>query len=133
MFLQDLKNLNTKKQELIKKIEEEIFNKNFEKTSSQKQLIKDYLDTVKEIYQLVNNFSLWKGQWEEKQVIEVEKDTDFYEKLEKYLEFEPFKFYNAVRNYLTKKPYSLEKLRIYFDNSTLLDGWDKIKKKTIIE
>ena len=129
LFLEDLNNLNTKKQDLIKKLKEEVFNKTFEKTSQQKQLIKEYLDTIKEIYQLVNNFSLWKWQGEEKQLIEVEKDTDFYEKIEKYLELEQFKFYNAVRNYLTKKPYLIEKLRIYFDNSTLLDGWDKNKEK----
>jgi len=32
--------------------------------------------------------------------------------------------YNKTRNYLTKKPYSKEKFRLYFENPQLLDGWD---------
>ena len=31
--------------------------------------------------------------------------------------------YNKVRNYLTQKPYSLEKIKLNFENSSLLSGW----------
>lgn len=37
--------------------------------------------------------------------------------------------YNKVRNYMTAKPYSLEKVKLNFENSTLLDGWDLNKEK----
>jgi CRISPR-associated protein Cpf1 len=37
--------------------------------------------------------------------------------------------YNKVRNHLTKKPYSTEKFKLNFENSTLLDGWDVNKEE----
>ncbi len=37
--------------------------------------------------------------------------------------------YNKVRNYITRKPYSKEKIKLNFENSTLLNGWD-IGKET---
>lgn len=36
--------------------------------------------------------------------------------------------YNKVRNYMTRKPYSEEKIKLNFDNSTLLAGWDLNKE-----
>ncbi len=33
--------------------------------------------------------------------------------------------YNKTRNYLTKKPYSTEKIKLNFENSVLLGGWDR--------
>lgn len=37
--------------------------------------------------------------------------------------------YNKVRNYLTRKPYSTDKLRLYFGTPALLSGWDRNKEK----
>ncbi|NDP22346.1 MAG: type V CRISPR-associated protein Cas12a/Cpf1 [Paludibacter sp.] len=37
--------------------------------------------------------------------------------------------YNKVRNYMTRKPYSTEKMKLNFENSTLLDGWDVNKEE----
>lgn len=37
--------------------------------------------------------------------------------------------YNRIRNYLTRKPYSTDKTRLYFGTPTLLDGWDRNKEK----
>lgn len=37
--------------------------------------------------------------------------------------------YDKTRNYLTKKPYSTEKIKLNFENSTLLNGWD-VNKET---
>lgn len=37
--------------------------------------------------------------------------------------------YDKVRNYMTKKPYSTAKIKLNFDNSTLMDGWD-VNKET---
>lgn len=31
--------------------------------------------------------------------------------------------YNKVRNYMTRKPYSVDKIKLNFDNATLLNGW----------
>lgn len=36
--------------------------------------------------------------------------------------------YNSVRNYLTKKPYSMDKTRLMFGNPILLGGWDTDKE-----
>ena len=37
--------------------------------------------------------------------------------------------YSKVRNYVTSKPYSTEKVKLNFGKSTLLDGWDKNKEQ----
>lgn len=37
--------------------------------------------------------------------------------------------YNMVRNYMTRKPYSKSKIKLNFDNSQLLGGWDANKEK----
>lgn len=37
--------------------------------------------------------------------------------------------YNKVRNYLTRKPYSTDKIKLNFNNSTLMDGWDVNKER----
>lgn len=37
--------------------------------------------------------------------------------------------YNMVRNYMTRKPYSEDKIKINFDNVQFLGGWDENKEK----
>lgn len=37
--------------------------------------------------------------------------------------------YNKIRNYLTRKPYSTNKIKLYFGTPTLLEGWDRNKEK----
>jgi len=56
-----------------------------------------------------------------------EKNELFYSGMEKYLNIlsEVTPLYNKARNYLTQKPYSIEKVKLNFENSTLLDGWDE--------
>ncbi len=36
--------------------------------------------------------------------------------------------FDAIRNYLTKKPFSTDKIQLYFENPKLLDGWDTNKE-----
>lgn len=62
---------------------------------------------------------------------ESEKDDKFYgeftalwEELDKITPL-----YNMVRNYMTRKSYSMEKIKLNFENSTLLDGWDLNKEQ----
>ncbi len=59
-----------------------------------------------------------------------EKEDAFYADFNVYFEqFENVtKIYDKVRNYLTQKPYSIEKYKLNFENSTLLDGWDQNKE-----
>ncbi len=60
----------------------------------------------------------------------LEKDTEFYLVFEAC--YEKIKsiitLYNKVRNYVTQKPYSIEKYKLNFENVTLADGWDKNKE-----
>lgn len=97
---------------------------------NRKNILKDYLDKVIYFDKFVSRFTLIKWQWENKTEVVVENpDTDFYNILKEYnTDFAPFKLYNSVRNYLTKKHYSTNKMKLNFDNSTLLDGWDKNKE-----
>lgn len=81
-------------------------------------LIKNLLDAIKEL-QLFIKPLLVTGN-------EADKDEKFYGELTAlWSELEKFaSIYNMVRNYITKKPYSTEKIKLNFDNSTLLAGWD---------
>ncbi|MDR0651481.1 MAG: hypothetical protein LBG59_09095 [Candidatus Peribacteria bacterium] len=112
-FMQALQNdvtaLITTIQQQKMLLEQEISNKN---------LIKSYLDQVLNMERIMNYFSLIKGQGENKEELVTEtKDTDFYTLIEAfYKDYTPYKFYNAVRNFLTKKPFSLDKIKINFEN-----------------
>lgn len=85
--------------------------------------IKVFLDSLKVLQHFIKPL-LGKGN-------ESEKDEKFYSELEKYWEQLGVitAFYNKVRNYLTRKPYSVEKIKLNFENSTLLDGWDVNKEE----
>ena len=84
--------------------------------------IKNLLDAIKDLQRFVKPL-LGCGT-------ESEKDNRFYG------EFVPMwetldqitPLYNMVRNRMTQKPYSEEKIKINFDNSTLLAGWDLNKE-----
>ena len=61
---------------------------------------------------------------------EAEKDERFYgDFTEFWNELDTITpLYNMVRNYLTRKPYSEEKIKLNFQNPTLLNGWDLNKE-----
>lgn len=61
---------------------------------------------------------------------EIDKDISFYAFFDTYFESLSgiVKLYDKVRNFESKKPYSLEKFKLNFENSTLLDGWDLNKE-----
>lgn len=84
--------------------------------------IKNLLDAIKDLQHYVKPL-LGKGN-------ESEKDNRFYgefiplwERLDQIT-----LLYNMVRNRMTSKPYSDEKIKLNFDNSTLLAGWDLNKE-----
>lgn len=61
---------------------------------------------------------------------DTKKDIAFYSLFDIYYENlgSVVQLYNKVRNFKTKKPYSYEKFKLNFENSTLLDGWDVNKE-----
>lgn len=100
-------------------------------TEIQKEKIKNYADSALSAFQMMKYFSLEKGK---KKVEDNPQDQNFYNVFNEYyygkedynLRF--VQIYNGLRNYLTKKPFRTDKIKLNFENSTLLDGWDKNKE-----
>ncbi|MDD4968682.1 MAG: type V CRISPR-associated protein Cas12a/Cpf1 [Paludibacter sp.] len=84
--------------------------------------IKELLDSIKAIQWFIKPL-LGKGN-------EAEKDERFYgEFTALWITLDQITpLYNKVRNYMTRKPYSTDKMKLNFENSTLLDGWDVNKE-----
>ncbi len=88
--------------------------------------IKDYLDSVIALYHFLKPFHFQLKPKDKKQNAEVyETDGGFYSEFEKLYESISLiiPLYNQARNYLTKKPYSVEKYKLNFEHSTLLKGF----------
>lgn len=85
--------------------------------------IKLLLDSLKQLQNLIKPIANTQN--------ETDKDELFYSELIRiWNELDPLTLlYNRVRNYVTKKPYSLEKVKLNFNKSTLLNGWDKNKER----
>lgn len=87
-------------------------------------LIKELLDSIKELQLFIKPLS--KGE------IEPQKDDNFYNEfipLYSVLNDNISRLYDRVRNYVTQKPYSTEKIKLNFENSTLMKGWDVNKER----
>lgn len=84
--------------------------------------LKNLLDAMKELQRFVKPLC---GSGNE-----AEKDEQFYGEFTAYWDElnKITSLYNKVRNYVTQKPYSEEKIKLNFENSTLLDGWDLNKE-----
>ena len=84
--------------------------------------IKSLLDVLKDLQHFIKPL-LGSGE-------ENEKDDLFYGSLQLFWDelnsITPL--YNKVRNWLTRKPYSTEKIKLNFDNAQLLGGWDVNKE-----
>ncbi len=85
-------------------------------------LIKNLLDSLKELQFFIKPLicDLY------------DKDEEFYGILLSHWELlnstlNPL--YNKVRNYITRKPYSTKKIKLNFQNQTLLNGWAKSKEE----
>ena len=85
-------------------------------------LLKEFLDSLLTLYHFVLPL---KGSGDE-----AEKDEIFYGEFSNILDSlsSIVKLYDKVRNYVTKKPYSKDKFKLNFENSTLLAGWDLNKE-----
>ena len=84
--------------------------------------IKALLDTLKDLQRFIKPL-LGSGE-------ENEKDELFYGSFQMmWDELDTVTpLYNKVRNWLTRKPFSTEKIKLNFDNSQLLGGWDVNKE-----
>lgn len=85
--------------------------------------IKEFLDSIKKAQGLIKPLLAGKE--------EADKDELFYGELLRISDVleKCTPLYNKVRNYVTQKPYSIEKVKLNFNKSTLLDGWDVNKEK----
>lgn len=88
---------------------------------------KTYLDNMLQVIRKYRLFSMYNGR---KKLDVPEKGIDFsnefnaiYDKLSEFSIF-----YDRVRNFATKKPYSDEKMKLSFDIPKMLDGWDYNKE-----
>jgi CRISPR-associated protein Cpf1 len=84
--------------------------------------IKEFLDSLMDILHFIKPLNVKEDG--------LEKDESFYSIFEPLYDqlTKTISLYNKVRNYLTSKPYSIEKIKLNFENSTLLDGWDVNKE-----
>lgn len=100
-------------------------NKNLKEDYENINNIKEYLDALKRMEKFIK--PLINAKFD----LDIEKDNKFYDELFKYWEILQTitPVYNKVRNYLTGKPYSNSKIKLNFNNPTLLDGWDVNKEK----
>ena len=90
--------------------------------------IQIFLKSILEILHLIKPVDL--SLVSKKGVEEWDKDMEFYgdfEVLYKKL-LSIIKLYNKARNFITKNKRHLEKIKINFENSLLLDGWDVNKE-----
>ncbi len=121
-FKQNINEINFYNSEL-----EKLFLEKFEKTETQVQIIKNYFDSVLSLYKMTKYFALEKGK---KKIEDLETDNNFYNDFFVYYEdFEIWKDYNLVRNFITKKQVKTDKFKLNFENSQFLTGWDKDKEK----
>lgn len=91
------------------------------------ELLKKVLDHYMELLHSLKPFSLAER---DKTKLPSKKNEAFYGKLEPvYRELENvIPLYNKVRNFITKKPYSLDKFKVTFEKGSLLGGWDANKE-----
>lgn len=85
--------------------------------------LKFFLDSILELLHFIKPLHL-------KSDSITEKDNAFYDVFENYYEALSLltPLYNMVRNYVTQKPYSTEKIKLNFENAQLLNGWDANKE-----
>lgn len=95
---------------------------NIGQSDTETAIIKNLLDAYKSLQHFIKPL-LGDGE-------EADKDNEFDAKLRKAWNALDIvtPLYNKVRNWLTRKPYSTEKIKLNFENAQLLSGWDKNKE-----
>lgn len=103
--------------ELLKSDYEKDYDKRLYKNEKATELVKNLLDAIKEFQQLVKLLN-GTGKEENKDELFYGKFTSFYDSVA-----DIDRLYDKVRNYITQKPYSKDKIKLNFDNPTFLKGW----------
>ncbi len=85
--------------------------------------IKALLDSIKNLEAVIKQFMVTDAQ--------ANKDERFYGDIQpvydKLRDFD--RLYDKVRNYITKKPYTNDKIKLNFHNPQFLNGWDRNKER----
>lgn len=107
---------------------EYILNTNYEPNS--KQLLND-ADKITKIKTLLDNVKLLQTtiKFLIPKSVGIQIDDTFYNAINYDILSEIIPIYNKTRNYITQKPYSIEKFPLTFNCPTLLDGWDLNKEE----
>jgi hypothetical protein len=99
------------------------------KLQTQANLAKLFLDSCMTLWQGVKMFELVKNKKSLYEDYQDDDNIEFYETIKEYFEdFVLFKYYDKIRNFSTKKPFSVSKFKINFENASLLGGWDVNKE-----
>lgn len=108
---------------------EYILNTNYEPNS--KQLLND-IDKITKIKTLLDNVKLLQTtiKFLIPKSVGIQIDDTFYNAINYDILSEIIPIYNKTRNYVTQKPYSIEKFPLTFNCPTLLDGWDLNKEES---
>lgn len=95
---------------------------NISQSDAETAIIKGLLDAFKSLQRFIKPL-LGNGE-------EADKDNEFDAKLREAWNTLDIvtPLYNKVRNWLTRKPYSTEKIKLNFENAQLLGGWDVNKE-----
>ena len=99
-----------------------------------------YLENANELARALKWFSIRKREKKEEKELLIETDLNFYQPWLEYFPPDKESFniaheLSACRNYLTKKPYSEDKFKLYFQTPNLAEGWDQnveSQKKSVI-
>ena len=113
-----------KNYEAVKDLLNTAHSEEYQLAKEEKEKLKAFLDSMMALLHFVKPLYL-------KPDAELPKDDVFYGTFAPVFEqMQPLtKLYDKVRNFVTKKPYSTEKVKLNFGCSTLLDGWD-VNKET---
>lgn len=103
--------------ELLKSDYEKSYNKRLSKNGKATELVKNLLDAIKDFQHLVKSLN-GTGKEENKDELFYGKFTSHYDSIA-----DIDRLYDKVRNYITQKPYSKDKIKLNFDNPTFLKGW----------
>ena len=104
-------------QELLKSDYENNYDKRLYKNEKATESVKNLLDAIKDFQHLVKPLN-GTGKEENKDELFYGKFTSLYDSVA-----DIDRLYDKVRNYITQKPYSKDKIKLNFDNPTFLKGW----------
>ncbi len=98
----------------------------FDRSNKKIATVKKYADGSLRIFQLMKYLAI---DDRDKDKITGLRDTNFYAELDDYAkDFELIKYYNAFRNFITKKVSDENKIKLNFEKGNLLGGWAESPK-----